>query len=198
MLHSLLMCYQTSRSYQRKASSKLRMRNRVFGLRRCSDTEHRRLEAQAARLRELYGNKIIHAPLHAHSVSKIVETGCGTGITTDEFGITFPGASVYGVDLSPVPAIRPKPKNVEYIQGDILELTAPGGDEPLVKGSFDYVFSRALMAGMNRWDEYFKLCVALAKPGVSFMPSLLQMAQESLLTTSRRGSRCMSQTSHSI
>ena len=113
------------------------------------------------------GNKITHAPLNIHSVKKIVETGCGTGITTDEFGATFPGASVYGVDLSPVPAVRPKRENIEYIQGDIIDLAASGGDERLAKNSFDYVFSRALMAGMTKWDEYFKLCVALAKPGVS-------------------------------
>ncbi|KAF3035393.1 hypothetical protein E8E11_005021 [Didymella keratinophila] len=86
-------------------------------------------------------------------------------ITTDEFGAIFPRARVYGVALSPVPTVRPQRENVEYIQGDILDLADPGGDERLAKHSFDYVFSRALIAGMNKWDEYFKLCVALAKPG---------------------------------
>jgi trans-aconitate methyltransferase len=158
---------QTSRSSQCKASSKAYLKNTASNSRRCSNTEHQRLEAQAERLRELMGNKIIHAPLDVHSVKKIVETGCGTGIKTDEFGATFPRASVYGVDLPPVPAVRPKREIIEYIQGDILHLADLGSDEQLAKNSFDYVFSRTLMAGMTKWEEYFQLCVALVKPGVS-------------------------------
>lgn len=137
------------------------------------------MEEQAERLLELFGDKVIHAPLDAHCISKILETGCGTGTTTNEFGAMFPRASVYGVDLSPVPAVRPERENIAYIQGDILELAAPGGDARLAEHSFDYVFSRALVAGMNKWDEYFKLCVTLAKPGVSSQLPPLQIMRRS-------------------
>jgi SAM-dependent methyltransferase len=177
-LHNPYTSCQTSRLSQFKSPSKSLFRNKPFNLRPSSNTEHRRLEAQAERLRELVGNKIAHAPLEAPSVNKIVEIGCGTGITTDEFGATYPQARVFGVDLSPVPALRPKPENVEYIQGDVFELKASSGDERLARGSFDYVFSRALMAGINKWDEYLKLCVALAKPGVSLKLTLFRAMQK--------------------
>lgn len=104
-----------------------------------------------------------------------MDIGCGTGATTDELGTLFPQASVYGVDLSTVPALRPKLENIEYIQGDIIKLATTDTDDRLAHGTFDYVFSRFLMGGITDWDKYLKLCLALAKPGVSH-PSLLNQA----------------------
>jgi 2-polyprenyl-3-methyl-5-hydroxy-6-metoxy-1,4-benzoquinol methylase len=88
---------------------------------------------------------------------------------TNELGAAFPDAKVYGIDLTPVPALRPKLENIEYIEGNVFELTSPGVDTRIEKGSFDYVFSRFLMAGMTEWERYVKLCAALTKPGVSHL-----------------------------
>ena len=88
-------------------------------------------------------------------------------MTTHELGVTFPSVKVYGIDLSPVPPLRSKLENIEFIQGDVFDLTATDSDERLQNGTFDYVFSRALMGGITDWERYVKLCVSLAKPGVS-------------------------------
>ncbi|KAF9699117.1 hypothetical protein EKO04_002857 [Ascochyta lentis] len=127
--------------------------------------EHRRLEATAERIRELLDDKVVHAPLDSALIHKVIDIGCGTGATTDELGATFPEASVYGVDLSAVPALRPKLNNIEYLQGDVVELAATETDTCLAKGTFDYVFSRFMMGGIMDWKGYIQLCLALLKPG---------------------------------
>lgn len=157
-----------------------------------SDQEYRRLEATAKRIRELLDEKVVHAPLEPSSIRKVIDVGCGTGVTTDELGTTFPKAMVYGVDLSAVPALRPKLDNIEYIQGDVMELAATDTDYRLAKGSFNYVFSRFLMGGITEWKRYIELCLALAKPGVSHLFFLDHLI---LLTDAvRPGSKCKSQT----
>ena len=48
--------------------------------------------------------------------------GCGTGIVTDLLAKTFPSASVFGLDLSPVPKdLHNHPRNVKFVQGNILD-----------------------------------------------------------------------------
>ena len=103
-------------------------------------------------------------------------------MTTHELGATFPNVKVYGVDLSPVPPLRSRLENIEYIQGDVFDLTGTDTDERLQNGSFDYVFSRALMGGITDWERYIKLCVGLAKPGVSnFVPPVLSRRSQWLI-----------------
>lgn len=81
----------------------------------------------------------------------MIDIGCGTGVTTHELGTTYSKAKICGVDLSHVPALRPKLDNIEYLQGDIMELTAMATDNclTLTEGTFDYVFSRFLMGGIT-------------------------------------------------
>lgn len=122
----------------------------------------------AKRIRELLDDKIIHAPLNPASINRVIDIGCGTGATTNEIATIYPEAKVFGIDLSPVPALRPKLGNIEYLKGDITELA--GTDERLTEESFDYVFSRFLMRGITDWKNYIDLCISLAKPGVSRNP----------------------------
>lgn len=96
-------------------------------------------------------NNIFHAP--ASNPKRILDVGCGTGRSTVQLAEKFPDAKVIGVDLSPVPNLHPKPKNVEYIQGDVRELVKAGA-APFSLGSFDYVFSRLLSFGMTDWPGY--------------------------------------------
>jgi trans-aconitate methyltransferase len=120
------------------------------------------------------GDRIIHAPLSASTFHKAVDIGCGTGIVTHEIASQFPNAQVYGLDLSPVPNIREKLPNIEYVEANIVDIATP--DEPdarFKQASFDYIFSRFLVVGMTEWEKYIAQCVALAKPGVCVLSALL-------------------------
>jgi trans-aconitate methyltransferase len=133
---------------------------------------------QAERLRELMNNKVIHAPLSASSAGKMMDIGCGTGIVTNEIATTFPRARVYGLDLSPVPNVREKLPNIEYVQGNVMELSDSKTRDPRFEnGSFDLIFSRLLIAGMTDWKGYVERCVALTKPGVSSTESVISGGQ---------------------
>ena len=111
--------------------------------------------------------KIVHAPLK--SPAKILDVGCGTGIVTRQLASTYPSATVYGVDLSPVPptnasdAIPSTPPNPEYIIGDIRKLATE--DERLKTGNFDCIFQRLLVCGMTHWPSYISQMAALLHPG---------------------------------
>lgn len=125
-----------------------------------SNYEQDRLEDQAAGLAELMHGKAIHAPLE--NPTRIIDIGCGTGIQTCQLGAAYPHAQVFGIDLSPVPD-RPKPSNVDFIQGDIRKLI--NKDSRLAAKSFDYVFSRLLVLGMTDWPGYVSDVTSLLKPG---------------------------------
>jgi trans-aconitate methyltransferase len=133
-----------------------------------STPEHNRLESQAEGLRRLAGDKVIHAPLSASALRKALDIGCGTGVVTHELSSKFPDAQVYGIDLTPVPAVREKLPNIEYIEDDVLNLADTKNPDPRFSpASFDYVFSRLLILGMTEWKKYVETCVSLAAPGVS-------------------------------
>ena len=132
-----------------------------------SSDEHARLNDQAAGFTELMKGKIVHAPLK--SPAKILDVGCGTGIVTRHLASIYSSATVYGVDLSPVPptnasdAIPSTPPNVEYIIGDIRKLAQE--DERLKAGNFDCIFQRLLVCGMTHWPSYISQMAALLRPG---------------------------------
>ena len=115
--------------------------------------------------------KIVHAPLK--TPAKILDVGCGTGIVTRHLASIYPSATVYGVDLSPVPpttssdAIPSTPPNVEYIIGDIRKLAKE--DERLKAGNFDYIYQRLLVCGMTHWPSYISQMTALLRPGTGWL-----------------------------
>jgi trans-aconitate methyltransferase len=111
-------------------------------------------------------NQLIHAPLVSSGVHKALDIGCGTGTMTHEIASEFPNAEVYGLDLSPVPNIREKLPNIEYIQANFNDVTSSEQpDDRFKKESFDYIFSRLLVLGMADWQGYIDRCTALIKPG---------------------------------
>ena len=80
-------------------------------------------------------------------------------------GCTFPNAEVIGVDLSPVPVDVAKPENVTFCLGIMPELAYSEDDERFRAQSFDFVFSRLLVGGMNKWQEYVNATARLLAPG---------------------------------
>jgi len=78
-------------------------------------------------------------------------------------GSVFPNAQVFGADLSPVPQVRQRLSNIQYAQGNIMDIN----DARFEKNSFDLIFSRLLVPGMSNWKAYIERCVSLTKPGVS-------------------------------
>ncbi|KAF1931536.1 uncharacterized protein M421DRAFT_2200 [Didymella exigua CBS 183.55] len=130
-----------------------------------SDQEHRRLQAASERIRELLDEKIFHAPLDSVSIHRVIYMGCEIGAITDELGTTYSKAKICGVNLSPVPALRLQLKNIEYIQGGIMELAATEKNDRLTKDTFDYIFSKFLMGVITDWKKYIELCLGLARPG---------------------------------
>ncbi|MCJ1400901.1 hypothetical protein MMC11_004112 [Xylographa trunciseda] len=104
--------------------------------------------------------KVIQTPLT--NPSHILDVGCGTGVVTCVLGALFPHATVYGVDLSPVPT-RPAPPNVTFIQGDIRKLA--GHDPRFSPASFDFVFNRLLVCGITDWPGYVRTVAELLRFG---------------------------------
>ena len=80
-------------------------------------------------------------------------------------GRTFPKAEIIGVDLSPVPVDFAKPYNVTFCLGIMPELAYSEDDERFRAHSFDFVFSRLLVGGMNKWQEYVNATARLLSPG---------------------------------
>lgn len=111
--------------------------------------------------------KIVHAPLE--NPTKILDVGCGTGIVTRHMGSNYPSATVYGIDISPVPptnasdAIPQTPPNVQYIIGDIRKLAEE--DERVKAGNFDCIFQRLLICGVTQWQSYVSRMATLLRPG---------------------------------
>ncbi|KAF6223289.1 hypothetical protein HO133_000131 [Letharia lupina] len=121
--------------------------------------EHARLNDQAASYTDLMKDKIVHAPLK--SPTEILDVGWGTGIVTRHLGSIYPSASVYGIDISPVPpttasdAISSTPSNVESIIGDIRKVA--GEDERLRAGNFDCIFQRL----QRLCSDLYQRCLSL-------------------------------------
>lgn len=130
-------------------------------------TEHERLEAQSRGLVAAMKDQPFQAAALASPIHKAVEVGSGTGHLASRLAREHPSAKIYGVDLSPVPSIHPKPDNLEYVVADIKKLidsSHPGFE----KGSFDYLFARLLICGVTDWPSHLQTVMSLLKPGTGW------------------------------
>ena len=134
-------------------------------------TELKRLDEQHHALIELAKGRLVHAPVE--QPKRILDIGCGTGITTVTLARMFPEAEVVGVDMFPVPPLHEKPANVMYLQARIEDIVKDLNDSvdekhagyTLRRGSFDYVFARYLVLAVSDWPAFISACTALLAPG---------------------------------
>jgi hypothetical protein len=85
---------------------------------------------------------------------------------TRELGLIYPLArSIYGIDISPVPASSRDASlpNVSFICGDARKLM--GSDAQMPYGTADFVFNRLLLCGMTDWPGYVRDVFKMVKPG---------------------------------
>lgn len=142
-----------------------------------SNIEHERLFSQSNGVKAMFKGRMSHAPLSLSSPpTKMLDIGCGTGSVSLYLGETYPTAYVYGVDLSKVPDISQqqvatKQRNVKFVQGNYMGATigSPGPTDEAKDlwqpNSYDLIFGRALVLGIENWDHYFEKAFALLKPG---------------------------------
>ena len=143
-----------------------------------SATEQDRLDAQAAAIVEMIGGFPCLAPIQSmKGISKAVDIGCGTGVATVQIAQMFPSATVYGLDISPVPeaAQEMAPKNVKWAVGNVLDVETPEsgshqqpdvvGRDIFAPGELDYIFGRMLFLGINDWKRYFSTAYHALRPG---------------------------------
>lgn len=137
-----------------------------------SETEQKRLDAQAGAIMEMIGGFPFLTPIaYMGKATKVVDVGCGTGIATVQLAELFPSAKVCGIDLSPVPesARSGAPANIAWTEGNVLDVDyfRPKGSETEVfaQGSLDYIFSRMLFLGIDDWHKYFGVVSAALAPG---------------------------------
>lgn len=71
---------------------------------------------------------------------------------------------VIGVDLSPV-AERTPPTRASFLQGDFRQMQSSAEYPQLQPESFDYVFSRMLVFGIDDWPAYIAQIKDLLKAG---------------------------------
>ncbi|KAJ3038540.1 hypothetical protein HDV00_000545 [Rhizophlyctis rosea] len=143
------------------------------------DEEMDRLHMQHYVLQLLFGSnfsapvtKLLSDP---RKQGKALDLGCGSGIWAFETATAFPTCHVTGMDLSPVQPSTVKPKNVEFMVGDLTNLPLPFPDV-----SFDFVHMRLLFLALRAefWPVLITEIVRIVKPGgwVEFLePSCITM-----------------------
>lgn len=114
-----------------------------------------RFEAERARpSRELIARIPLRKP------RRIVDLGCGSGLSTIELRRAFPKAEIVGVDLSPdmLKAAAKRLPNVNFREGDVVSFDSRG---------FDLVFSNALFQwAPDHLGVIARLAAALPEGGV--------------------------------
>ncbi|KAJ8068627.1 hypothetical protein OCU04_002333 [Sclerotinia nivalis] len=128
--------------------------------------EQDRLDAQAAAIVEMIGDFPLLTPMQTlDNISKVVDVGCGTGVASIQIATILPSATIYGLDLTPVPEASKDmaPGNIVWAQGNALDVdyNQPSNDimsrEIFTPGELDYVFGRMLFLGINDWPKYFSI-----------------------------------------
>ncbi|OIW22902.1 S-adenosyl-L-methionine-dependent methyltransferase [Coniochaeta ligniaria NRRL 30616] len=130
------------------------------------EAEQERLDLQHHIWRLLLQGALYSAPLKIPALGepgaadfRILDLGCGTGIWAIDMADEFPGASVFGVDLSP---IQPDwvPNNCRFHVDDYEDEWTYRDDE-----KFDYIHGRALSGTVADWARFYRQVRTHLKPG---------------------------------
>ncbi|CAG8454524.1 1790_t:CDS:2 [Funneliformis caledonium] len=105
--------------------------------------------------------------------AKVLDVGCGLGIWTLEMASEFPLAKFYGIDSVSYFPESVSPKNVEFLEANILH------GLPYKDAEFDYVFARELIFAFQPSDFeniVMKEILRVVKPGgyIEFVESELE------------------------
>ncbi|CZR67430.1 related to methyltransferase [Phialocephala subalpina] len=116
-----------------------------------------RIDMCHAKYYALLNKKRFLAPLPKNP-QKILDLGCGTGIWCIDMADEFPSAQVIGSDIAPT---QPGwvPPNCRFELDDI--------EEPWTwkENSFDFIFSRDLIASVRNFPKLIDQCYTHLKPG---------------------------------
>ncbi|CAG8745805.1 2488_t:CDS:2, partial [Cetraspora pellucida] len=93
--------------------------------------------------------------------AKVLDIGCGAGSWSFDIATTYPLAKVVGLDISPHQPATIKPKNFEFVRGNVEEIL------PFEDNTFDFVFQRFLVIGLTKekWPHVVNELVRVLKPG---------------------------------
>ncbi|CAG8513981.1 22558_t:CDS:2 [Dentiscutata erythropus] len=127
------------------------------------ENETDRLHSQHFILRYLWQNNFSAPVDHILSKpgAKVLDIGCGAGSWAFDIATTYPLAKVVGLDISPHQPTMIKPKNFEFVIGDVHEKL------PFDDNTFDFVFQRFLVFGLNKekFPQVMNELVRVLKPG---------------------------------
>ncbi|RAL59859.1 hypothetical protein DID88_000488 [Monilinia fructigena] len=152
--------------------------------------ERDRLDAQAAAIVEMIGGFPFLALLRtSDNISKVVDltklnsccsftdftilgVGCGTGVATIQIATALPSATIYGLDLTPVPESSRDlaPGNIIWVQGNALDMSyhQPSNDvmsrEILTPAGLDYIFGQF---ASDDWEWHKSIVSGAERSGLS-------------------------------
>jgi len=116
-----------------------------------------RIDMCHAKYYALLNKKRFFAPI-APNPQKILDLGCGTGIWCIDMADEFPSAEVVGVDIAPT---QPGwvPPNCRFELDDLQETWT------WKENSFDFIFSRDMIASIRDFPRFIDQCYTHVKPG---------------------------------
>jgi len=87
--------------------------------------------------------------IHTNQILITFFHSCGSAAWTLELAEEYPNSHFVGIDFAPVVLKGEKPSNVEFVEYNVLD------GLPFESNSFDYVYSRAVVAVYTRpqWTE---------------------------------------------
>jgi SAM-dependent methyltransferase len=121
------------------------------------EAEQARMELHYHNLRLSMGNKLFHAPVA--SPLAVLDVGTGTGIWAMDVADEFPGAQVFGFDLSPIqPTLVPPNLRFEIMDAD--------EDWDYGHHSFDLVHTRFMNGySLKSWPHFYQEAFKYLRPG---------------------------------